>query len=75
MRKKNVAETQKKDLPTPGKRFPGVHARSWTGPDKTELWWTVQTAHILRESDLSDWKTRDCKQLKLYAENEIGWPE
>ena len=43
--------------------------------DKTELCWTLQTAHVLRESDLSDWKTGDCKQLKVYAENEIDWPE
>jgi hypothetical protein len=43
--------------------------------DKTELCWTLQTAHVLRESDLSDWKTGDCKQLKVYAENEIDWPD
>jgi hypothetical protein len=43
--------------------------------DKTELCWTLQTAHVLREADLSDWKTGDCKQLKLYAENEIDWPD
>jgi hypothetical protein len=30
---------------------------------------------VLREADLSDWKTGDFKQLKLYAENEIDWPE
>jgi hypothetical protein len=35
--------------------------------DKTELCWTLQTAHVLRESDLSDWKTGDCKQLQAYA--------
>jgi hypothetical protein len=43
--------------------------------DKTELCWTLQTAHVIREADLSDWKTGDFKQLKLYAENEIGRPE
>jgi hypothetical protein len=32
--------------------------------DKTELCWTLLTAHVLRESDLSDWKTGDCKQLR-----------
>jgi hypothetical protein len=37
--------------------------------------WTLHTAHVLRESDLSDWKTGDCKQLKIYAENEIDWPD
>jgi hypothetical protein len=25
-----------------------------------------------KQTDLSDWKTGDCKQLKLHAENEIG---
>jgi hypothetical protein len=43
--------------------------------DKTELCWTLQTAHVLIEADLSDWKTGDFKQLKLYAENEISWNE
>jgi hypothetical protein len=43
--------------------------------DKTELCWTLQAAHVLRESDLSDWTTGDCEQLKVYAENEIDWPE
>ena len=36
--------------------------------DKSELCWTLQTAHVIRESDLSDWTTRDCKQLQVYAE-------
>ena len=35
----------------------------------------LQTAHVLRESDLSDWKTGDYKQLKVCAENEIDWTE
>lgn len=43
--------------------------------DKTELCWSLQTAQVLREADLSDWKTGDCKQLAVYAENEIAWPE
>lgn len=25
--------------------------------DKTELCWTLQTAHVTLEEDLSDWKT------------------
>ena len=91
MKKKKAAETQKKDLPTPGKQYPGVHGKivDWAEhvfeegmmyvrvrfTDKTELCWTLQTAHVIREADLSDWKTGDFKQLKLYAVNEIGWPE
>jgi hypothetical protein len=91
MRKKKAVEPQTRDLPRPGKQYPGVHGKivDWAEhvleegmmyvrvrfTDKTELCWTLQTAHVLRESDLSDWKTGDCKQLKVYAENEIGWPE
>jgi hypothetical protein len=91
MRKKKTAQRQQRDLPRPGKQYPGVHGKivDWIEhvfeegimyvrvrfTDKTELCWTLQTAHVLRESDLSDWKTGDCKQLKVYAENEIDWPE
>jgi hypothetical protein len=39
------------------------------------LCWTLQTAHVIVEADLSDWKTGDFKQLALYAKNEIGWTE
>jgi hypothetical protein len=91
MRKKKAARAQPRDLPKPGKQYPGVRGKivDWAEhvfeegmmyvrvrfTDKTELCWTLQTAHVLRESDLSDWKTGDCKQLKMYAENEIDWPE
>ena len=90
-KKKKAAEPPTRDLPRPGKQYPGVHGKivDWAEhvfeegmmyvrvrfTDKTELCWTLQTAHVLRESDLSDWKTGDCKQLKVYAENEIDWPE
>lgn len=53
-----------------------LHGRFWVIPeDKTELCWTLQTAHVVLEADLADWKTGDFKQLALYAKNEIGWPE
>jgi hypothetical protein len=71
-----------------GKQYPGVHGKlvDWAEhvfeegmmyvrvrfTDKTELRWMLQTAHVLRESDLSDWKTGDCKQLTVYAEKSIG---
>ncbi len=59
--------------------------RSWIGPntfwegmlyvrvrftDKTELYWVLQTAHVILEAELSDWKTGNFKQLKLFVENE-----
>jgi hypothetical protein len=91
MRKGKTAEKPTRDLPKPGKQYPGVHGKivDWAEhafgegmmylrvrfTDQTELCWVLQTAHILRESDLSDWKTGDCKQLAVYAENEIDWPE
>ena len=91
MRKKKAAKTQDRDLLTPGKQYRSVHGKivDWAEhvfeegmlyvrvrfTDETELCWTLQTAHVLMEADLSDWKTGDCKQLKLYAKNEIGWPE
>jgi hypothetical protein len=90
-KRKKPAATPARDLPRPGKQYPGVHGKivDWAEhvfeegmmyvrvrfTDKTELCWTLQTAHVLRESDLSDWKTGDCKQLKIYAENEIDWPD
>ena len=89
--KKKAAEPQTGVSPRPGKHYPGFHGKivDWAEhvfeegmmyvrvrfTDKTELCWTLQTAYVLRESDLSDWKTGDCKQLKVYAENEIDWPE
>jgi hypothetical protein len=91
MSKKKATRTQQRDLPKPGKKYPGVHGKlvDWAEhvfeegmlylrvrfTDKTELRWALQTAHVLREADLSNWKTGDFKQLKVYAENEINWPE
>jgi hypothetical protein len=90
MKTKN-AKKPTRDLPRPGKQYPGVHGKivDWAEHvfeegilyvrvrfmDKTELCWTLQTAQVLREAGLADWKTGDFKQLKLYAENEISSPE
>jgi hypothetical protein len=41
--------------------------------DQTELCWVLQTAHVILEADLSDWKTGDSKQLTVYAQNESDW--
>lgn len=41
--------------------------------DKTELCWVLQTAHVIVEADLSDWKSGDCKQLAIYVQNEGDW--
>jgi len=91
MRKKKSTDKPARNLPRPGKQYPGVHGKivDWAEHvfeegmlyvrvrfmDKTELCWGLQTAHVLREADLSDWRTGDYKQLAVYAENEIDWPE
>ncbi len=70
----------------PGKQYPGVRGKvvHWAEhffeegalyirvrfTDKTELCWTLRTAHVIQEADLSDWKTEDCKQLRVYVEGE-----
>jgi hypothetical protein len=38
--------------------------------DQTELCWVLQTAHVILEADLSDWKTGDVKQLAVFVQNE-----
>jgi hypothetical protein len=38
--------------------------------DKTELCWVLQTAHVILEADLSDWRTGDSRQLAVYVQNE-----
>jgi len=72
--------------PVPGKQYPGVRGKivDWAEhvfeegmlyirvrfTDKTELCWVLQTAHVILEADLSDWKTGDCKQIAVYVQNE-----
>ena len=70
----------------PGKQYPGLRGKivEWAEhafeegmlyvrvrfTDKTELCWILQTAHVILEADLSDWKTGDRKQLAVFVENE-----
>jgi len=77
MTKKKAALPRQRELPKPGKQYPGVHGKmvDWAErvfeegimyvrvrfTDRTELCWSLQSAHVLREADLSDWKTGDCK--------------
>lgn len=39
--------------------------------DETELCWTLRTAHVIRQADLSDWKTGDCKHLRIYVQGDV----
>jgi hypothetical protein len=73
----------------PGKQYPGVHGKvvDWAEhnfeegalyirvrfTDKTELCWTIRTASVIQEADLSDWKTGDEKQLGVFVRRESDW--
>jgi hypothetical protein len=70
----------------PGKRYPGLKGKVvlWAHHsfeegslylrirfnDQTELCWTLRTAHVIQEADLSDWTTGDCEQLAIYVAGE-----
>ena len=72
--------------PRPGKRYPGLRGKivDWAEhifeegmlyvrvrfTDQTELCWVLDTAHVIVEADLSDWKTGDSKQLAVFVEKE-----
>jgi hypothetical protein len=89
MTKRKPPSTQKARLPSPRSRYPGVHGKVVDGvehvfeegmlyvrvrfTDKTELCWVLQTAHVILEADLSDWKTGNCKQLRRFVENESDY--
>ena len=91
MAKRKAPATQKARLPSPGSRYPGVQGKivDWAEhvfeesmlyvrirfTDKTELCWALQTAHVILEADLSDWKTGNSKQLKVYVQGESDWGE
>jgi hypothetical protein len=73
----------------PGKQYAGVQGKviDWAEhvfeegalyirvrfTDKTELCWTIRTASVIQEADLSDWKTGDEKQLEVFAQRESDW--
>jgi len=44
-----------------------VHVRF---TDKTELCWQISARMTIEKADLADWKTGDCKQLKVFLRNE-----
>ena len=89
MTKRKSPVTQKAKLPSPGSRYPGVHGKivDWAEhvfeegmlyvrvrfTDKTELSWVLRTAHIIFEAGLTDWKTGNAKQLKVYVQGETDW--
>jgi hypothetical protein len=79
----------KTETQRPGNQYPGVRGKvvAWAEhafeqgilyvrvrfTDQTELCWVLQTAHVIVEADLSDWKTGDRRQLAVYIRNESEW--
>jgi hypothetical protein len=69
-----------------GKQYPGIQGKvvDWADhafeegilyirvrfADKTELCWRISTSTMIEEADLSDWKTGNFKQLKVFAQGE-----
>ncbi len=84
-KRKSAAKLDAQRL-APGKQYPGVRGKivDWAEhvfeegmlyvrvrfTDQTELCWVLETAHVILEADLGDWKTGDFKQLAIYAQNE-----
>jgi len=70
----------------PGRRYSGLHGKvvDWVEhsfeegllylhvrfTDKTELCWRIATRMMIEEGDLSDWKSGDFKQLRVFVRNE-----
>jgi PAS domain S-box-containing protein len=48
-----------------------LYEETWrTITGQTELCWVLQTAHVVLEADLTDWKTGNGKQLAVFVQNE-----
>jgi hypothetical protein len=90
MAKRKSAAKPGVQRPVPGKQYPGVRGKivDWAEhmfeegmlymrvrfTDQTELCWVLQTAHVIREADLGDWKTGNFKRLAVFAQNESDLP-
>jgi len=69
-----------------GKQYPGIHGKvvDWADhafeegilyirvrfADRTELCWRIVSSILIEEADLSDWKTGNFRQLRVFAQNE-----
>ena len=89
MIKVKLPKPTQKTKPRPSKQYPGVHGKvvDWAEhifeermlyvrvrfKNQTELCWFLQTAHVIVEADLADWRSGDFKQLAVYARNESDW--
>jgi hypothetical protein len=87
MKKDN--ESERRDTRPTAKGYPGIHGKvvDWADhifeegmlflrvrfTDQTELCWTIQTATVITEVDLQDWKTGSGEVLKLFVKGESDW--
>jgi hypothetical protein len=85
MRKRGPATRDSRRF-IPGRRYRGLHGKvvDWVEhkfeegllylhvrfTDKTELCWRIATRMTIEEADLSDWKSGDFQQLRVFARNE-----
>jgi hypothetical protein len=85
--KKNQGETSEPG--TKAKGYPGIHGKvvDWADHlfeegmlflrvrfnDQTELCWTIQTATVITEADLEDWKSGSGEVLRVFAKGESDW--
>jgi hypothetical protein len=79
----------KSEAQRPGKQYSGVKGKvvAWAEhifeegmlyvrvrfTDHSELCWVLQTAHVILEADLTDWKTGDGKRLAVFVQNESNF--
>ena len=70
----------------PGRRYPGLHGKvvDWIEhkfeegllylhvrfTDKTELCWRISARMTIEEGDLSNWKSGDFEQLRVFVRDE-----
>jgi hypothetical protein len=79
-------KTQKSEARVHGEQYPNVHGKvvDWVEHkfeegmlfidirfvDMTALCWSIDTAIVIKEASLSDWKTGDFKLLKKFVQDE-----
>ncbi len=85
MKKHNPTSPDSRNF-APGRRYRGLHGNvvDWVEhkfeegllylhvrfTDKTELCWRIATRITIEEGDLSDWKSGDFEQLRVFVRNE-----
>lgn len=69
-----------------GKQYPGIHGKvvDWADhafeegilyirvrfTDRNELCWRIVNSSVIEEADLSDWKTGNFRQLRVFVRSE-----